>query len=82
MYTPSACLPYGGEVCFFKSCFETFCVGNRLAGLEGVGPVSVLPLATGMALTLTLLALRPQVSLVRAQQRWLCNVSVFVDVTC
>ncbi|GLC64731.1 hypothetical protein PLESTF_000201300 [Pleodorina starrii] len=32
----------------------------RIAGLEGVGPVSVLPLATGMALTLVLLALRPQ----------------------
>ncbi|GLI64684.1 hypothetical protein VaNZ11_008038 [Volvox africanus] len=32
----------------------------RIAGLTGVGPVSVLPLATGMALTLVLLALRPQ----------------------
>ncbi|GIL49520.1 hypothetical protein Vafri_5850 [Volvox africanus] len=32
----------------------------RTAGLTGVGPVSVLPLATGMALTLVLLALRPQ----------------------
>ncbi len=31
----------------------------RLAGLADLGPVTVLPLATGMALTLTLLALRP-----------------------
>ncbi|KXZ53262.1 hypothetical protein GPECTOR_7g1156 [Gonium pectorale] len=32
----------------------------RIAGLTGVGPVSVLPLATGMAITLVLLALRSQ----------------------
>eukprot|EP00198_Chlamydomonas_reinhardtii_P004643 XP_001693979.1 selenocysteine synthase [Chlamydomonas reinhardtii] len=30
----------------------------RIAGMTGVGPVTVLPLATGMSLTLTLLALR------------------------
>ncbi|PNH00228.1 O-phosphoseryl-tRNA(Sec) selenium transferase, partial [Tetrabaena socialis] len=32
----------------------------RVAGLVGVGPVTVLPLATGMTLSLVLLALRPQ----------------------
>lgn len=32
----------------------------RLAGLLGLGSVAVVPLATGMAITLTLLALRTQ----------------------
>lgn len=32
----------------------------RLPGMQGLGAVTVLPLATGMALTLVLLALRAQ----------------------
>lgn len=39
----------------------------RVAGLPEVGPLSVLPTATGMALTLTMLALRPSRP---AQARW------------